>query len=215
MFLEGKQFYYKYDLDSTSYKYGRLGDNTGLPVQGSYGVKTSGSSTTVTSDAAGVASTFAGVAVGDVIVFEQPPDTKLVRKVATVVDNGEITVDTAVNLGAGGASFFRYPWKIGTTTAFGWHPVQAYSAITLWVALTTLGHIDGVDISIEGLAPNLLGPAGAVVLFSQQYTATGTFSINVGEVTGALRVGVKGHTAATGTDDISIWMTGEIRTQKA
>lgn len=210
MFMEGKQFYYNYDLDSLSYKYGRIGDSTGLGIPGRYGVTTVGSSTTVTAVTAGALIAFSMVKVGDIIVFEQPPDTKIIRKVATKVSAGEITVDTAVNLSAG-AFFFFYPFTIGTAAGNGWHHVQAYSSATIWVRIDTLAAAGGLDISIEGRSPNIGG--SSTTLLTKNYAATGTEAINIGEVVGAVRVGVKGGSGFAGTDVFSIWMTGEIRTR--
>ena len=203
---ESKQFYYAYDLDATTYKYGRLGGPGGLPVQGKYGLETSGSSTTVTA----VAGTpFDPVTALDMIVIVKG-ETKYTRKVATKVDGTEITIDSAVDLTGGYSGWFFYPWRIGATNADGWHQVTGYEEMTVHIVIPTVAAAGGVDVQIQGLSPNLGG--SPVTLWSNNYAAATTGdNVEIGEELLALRVGVKGGSGFAGTDDINIWMTGRVR----
>lgn len=207
MHLDAKQFYYTYDLDSTSYKYGRLGDATGMPVQGKYGLTASGSSTTVL----GVTSmsAFAPVNVGDILVLVNL-ETNYIRKVITKVSNDEITVDSNVANFTAKPGWYFYPFKIGTTINDGWHAAQAYSSLTLLVKLGTVAAAGGIDISIEGKAPNIGGLA--VQLFTKNYAAGSAYEepIVIAERTAAIRVGVKGGSGFSGTDAITISMVGQV-----
>lgn len=205
MFLDAKQFYYNYDLDATTYKYGRIGGPQGLPVQGKYGLSTVGSSTTVTA----VAGTpFDPVNIGDVIVF-QKGETRIIRKVATKASGSSITVDTAVDLSGGYAGWFFYPFRIGTAATDGWHAIHPYSAVTIWVSITALSAAGGIDFTIEAASPNI--DNAPVTVFTKNYAAAGTEAINIGEVAQALRIGLKGGSGFAGTDSITVWMTGEVR----
>jgi hypothetical protein len=206
MHLDAKQFFYNHDVDALTYKYGRIGGPTGLGCPGKYGAVTSGSSTTVT---AATGTPFDPVLPGDLIVFYTPPDTKTLRKVATKVSGSEITVDTAIDLGTTGRMFDFLPVRIGANAGDGWHSVQAYSAITVWVSISLYAATGGIDVTIEALTPNL-GNA-PVTISTTNYTATGTASIDVSKVVGYLRVGLKAGSGFAGTDAVSVWMTGEVR----
>lgn len=208
MFLDSKQFLYNYDLDSLSYKYGRIGGASGLGCPGKYGAKTTGSSVTIN---AAAGTPFDPVNVGDLIVFFIPPDTKSLRKIATKVSGAQITVDTAIDLGTVGVPFDFYPFRIGSAAGDGWHAVQAYSSMTVWVSIAAVAAAGGVDLTIEGLSPNLGGLTPVTLLPTKNYSVAGTEAINIGEVVQAIRVGVKGATGFAGTDSISVWMTGEVR----
>lgn len=207
MFLDTKRFYYQYDMDSTSYKYGRLGDNHGFAVQGGLYAKTSGASTTVTA----VSGTpFDPMNAGDVIVFYVTPGVGTIRKVATKVSGSEITIDSAITIAAAGCHFDFYPFKIGTTTADGWHHTQMYSGMTLNVNVATVAAAGGISMSVE-----IVGAGGLmvtpIVVLERSYTAAGTEAIVIEPQARALRVGLKGNTGFAGTDVVSISLTGEMR----
>ncbi len=210
MYVESqKWFYYAYDLDATSFKYGRIGGPDGLGCPSKYGAKTTGSSITVN---AAAGTPFDPVNVGDMIVFFKPPDaTPYIRKVATKASGAQITVDTAIDLGTVGVPFDFYPFKIGTGPGAGWHHVEMYSVMTLHVRIDNLAAAGGLDISIEGLVPNPLGPSGATVIQAKNYASAATEEIGITTVIGQLRVGVKGATGFAGTDSISMWVAGELR----
>jgi hypothetical protein len=210
MYLDNrKYFYYQYDLDATTYKYGRLGGPTGLPCvkPDRYGAKTSGSSTTVTS-AAGTP--FDPVNVGDFLIFSIPPDTKLLRKVATKTSGAQITVDSAIDLGTVGVPFDHWPFRIGATANDGWHQVQMYTSITVHIYIPTVAAAGGVDVQIE---TNSGDPATPTVPYTQNFASATTETVNVAEVASALRVGVKGGSGFAGTDSITIWLQGEMRSR--
>jgi hypothetical protein len=201
MFLETKHFYYQYDLDAVTFKYGRLGDPQGHWIQGKYGLQTTGSSITVdrffTSG-----NPFGPVKVGDVIQFFLPPDTNYIRKVATKPSNIQITVDTAVDLGVTGLGWQFWPFRIGATNADGWHPVHHDAQLSVFVNWATKAS-DGLDISISGLGPHNT----PLALVAKSYLSAGTDEIPITTPVTALRVGVKAANAFSGTDSISIWLT--------
>ena len=136
-------------------------------------------------------------------------ETNYIRKVATKVSNTEITVDTAVDLTAGYSGWFFYPWRIGTADTDGWHAIQGYPLVTVWVEIPTVAAAGGVTISIQTMSPNIGGTP--VEVFTKNYAAAAEEPINIGEVAGALRVGVKGGSGFAGTDEITIYMTGGSR----
>ena len=206
MFLDAKQFFYNHDVDALTYKYGRIGGPTGLACPGKYGAVTTGSSVTVN---AVTGTPFDPILAGDLIIFFIPPDTRTLRKVATKVSGAQITVDTAIDLGTSGRMFEFYPVRVGTGAGDGWHSVQAYSAISIWVRISAYAATGGIDVTIEALTPNI--DNAPVTISTTNYTATGTAVINVAEVVGQLRVGLKAGSAFAGTDAVSVWMTGEVR----
>lgn len=204
MFLEQKRYYYLYETDSLNYTYGRIGSPSGHPVQGKYGVETSGSSVTVT---ATDGTPFDPVNAGDIIVFKQPPDTKLVRTVDTWTSPTSIDVDTAVNLSAGTAWFFE-PFKNGTTVNDGWHHVGAWSAISVFVRVETLNST-GIDVNLEGMGGDLSGPVN-LKSAPTNITSTGTIAINVEQVITHLRVGLRVDTTVVAGDEVTVWAQGEL-----
>ena len=209
--LESKQFYHTYDVASTSYVYGRLGDNTGNAVQGKGAATNSGSST----DVVAVSGTpFDPMAAGDVIILRRG-DTQHIRKVATKTDGATLVVDSAVDLSAGSWAFDFYPFRVGSAITNGWHHCQAYEEITLLIKLGTV-QAGGVSISVECPQPSIgATTAAAEQLWTQDYAAGSAYDepLVIGERVQALRVGVKGTTAATGTDSITISMVGKIKTR--
>lgn len=202
-----KQFFYNYDNDATTFKYGRLGGPAGYSCPGSFGAKTTGSTTTV--DA--VAGTpFDPLRVGDVLVFRTLTGPVL-RRVATKVSGAQITVDTAIDLGAVGVFFDFYPWRIGAAATDGWHHVQMYDSMTVFFAMPTVAATGGVAWQIEGRAPSIGDPAPFVLELGTQATA-GSFDVPISASVSAIRVGVRGVSDFTGTDSVSVWVAGDMRT---
>jgi len=204
--IERKRFYETYDLDALTYKYGRIGGPAGLPCQGQGGVKTTGSSTTVTSvtDTVPVLP-FGAVNVGDLITFVVPPEVQYSRKVATKTSGDQISVDSAVTL-AGTASWYWYPFRIGTTSEYGWHHVSEYRALTVYFDIATLAS-GGVGYSIE----TRMEGSNPVVLKEGSFSSPGTYAVQIEEVVSALRVGLKAVSSYAGTDSISVWVAGDLR----
>jgi hypothetical protein len=203
-FLETKRFYYLFDPTAT-YAYGRIGSPSGHPIQGKYGVETSGASTTVT---ATNGTPFDPVKVGDLITFltgDPPEDTKTNRKVATKTSGSEITVDSNVTLSSGTPWFFE-PFTEGTAATDGWHSVNHFSAITIHYRLETLASTS-IDILPEGRGGPGSGPVALAA--ATNLTGAGTGTINIDQVIPFLRVGVKSNTDSAG-DEITIWVTGEL-----
>lgn len=204
-------FYRQYDLDSTSFKYGRL--RRARPGQG--GIKTSGSSTTVDAITAGIG-TFASVTVGDILLIYDR-ETKYERKVASVVSPDQITVDSALNIdnsGAGVPSWYVMPFEIGTADTDGWqsceHLVQESKKVRIEApAIQAAG---GLDIQIETLDPGF-SSRPSVVLGPVNFPASAAVAkeYSVPELCRAIRLGVKGASGFAGTDSITAWLIGEPR----
>lgn len=201
--LEKKRFYYNYD-PGAAYNYGRIGTPSGIPIQGKYGVETSGASTTVT---ATDGTPFDPVKVGDLIHFvsARPEETILTRKVATKTSGSSITVDSSLTLAAGTSWFFE-PFTVGTAADDGWHSTIHWSAITIFGRVDTLNSTS-IDVLPEG--PGEDGIGSVPLATATNLTATGGFTINIDQVVKALRVGLKTNGDAA-DDEISVWAVGEI-----
>lgn len=212
MLLDSKCFFYQYDLDATTYKYGRLGDNTGQSVQPNGAACTSGASTTLTSSTSDQYP-YAGVDVGSPMVFQVPPDTSYIRKCATWTDNQNITVDTAITLGTTGRAFRFYPFHCGaddTLHTYGWHRVTGRNGCSVFVDIATLAAAGGVSVIVEGRGHDL-GSATPIKLAEVTYsdadpTSVGVHEIEIDAPVQAIRVGLKAVTAATGTDSITVYL---------
>jgi hypothetical protein len=211
MFLGTKQFFKGYD-PGAAYAYGRLGDASGQPVQGRNGVETAGASATVT---ATNGTPFDPVTVGSIIVFCSPrPDGKIVRTVTAKASGASITVDSAVTLSAGTAFFF-WPFKSGTSVDDGWHNVNAWSKMTVFIDVTTLASTTiEANIEVGG------GPFSAPVQANTTPTATsGTVTVSINAVgrraievlteAQSLRVGLR-VTGGPAVDAVSVWAVGEM-----
>jgi hypothetical protein len=214
-----KIFYLNYDLDATTYKYGKV---TGMH-QGFGGIKTTGSSVTVDAVVPGQGP-FAALLVGDYIWFYLSDTNILKRRVATKPSNDQITVDTAVNLGTGIASWYFLPFRIGATDADGGHSVEAYETAFVEVEILTVAAAGGVDLTIEikGRAPatkwftllatkNYAAAPAIDVIEVNKKDATGIPAGGWPNMIGSVRVGVKGNAGFAGTDDISVFLTGNPR----
>ena len=140
------------------------------------------------------------------------PDTRSVRKVVTKTSGAEIVVDSAIDLGTVGVPFDFYPFKTGSADTSGWHATQMYTGITVYFDVPTLGATGGVDYSVECLSPSLDGARPVVVAAATLATIT-TEAVTVAEITAAVRVGLKGHDDFAGTDSITVWLQGEMRSR--
>lgn len=201
--MDRKIFFLNFDLGSLSYNYGRvLGMHPGFG-----GVKTTGSSVTVDAVVSGQGP-FAAVLVGDYIWFYLSDTSILKRRVATKPSNDQITVDSAVNLGAGIASWYFLPFRIGTTDEDGWHSIESHRRAFVELELQTFNGTGGVDVTIEvrGRAP---ASKPITVFATTNFAAFPTRkTIEILELIGSVRVGLKAGTGFAGTDDLSVFLTG-------
>ncbi len=217
-----KIFYLNYDLDATTFKYGKITAPAG-GFQGYEGIKTTGASTTIDAVTAGKRP-FGHMSVGDYILFYigETPTTR--RRVLTKPSDDQITISGAnVNLGAGITSWYFFPFKIGVTTEDGAHGVEAYETAFVEIEIPTIAAAGGVDISLEirGRSPasqwfvllaKTYAAAPAVdVIEVNKKDATGIPAGGWPNVIGSVRLGLKGNTGFAGTDDISAWLTGNPR----
>ena len=198
--IDKGEFYLNYDLDSASYKYGRIMGR----YQGHGGIKTTGSSVTIDAVVVG-AGPFAPLLVGD-YVWLYVGETVYKRRVATKPSNDQITVNTAVNLGTGTAAWYFLPFRIGTTAEDGWQPTEGLTRA--WVLFDFVTISDAVDVSVEvrGRAPG----EKPIVVFAASYpAATPIFkALEVTELVGSVRVGLKAATTFAGTDDLTVSLKG-------
>lgn len=209
--------YYQFDLASTSYVYNRYGRRS----RGWGGIKTSGSSTTITSVSGLSTPPFNDLAVGDLldIRYSATPGTVVatnsIRRVATWTDADTIVANSAITLTAGTAAWdFRK--KLGGTAATdGWCYIGDLYNATLWLDFPTLGETDGVTyvVQVKGgddLAQNPynLGAPVVVAASAAPYQAKVELSSSAGPTTNFVRLGVKSTTASTGTDSLSAYITG-------
>ena len=198
--IDKGDFYLNYDLDSASYKYGRIGDR----CQGFGGIKTTGSSVTIDAVVAG-SGPFASLLVGD-YVWLYVGETVYKRRVATKPSNDQITVNTAVNLGTGTAAWYFLPFRIGTGAEDGWQSTQGLTRALLLFDFATIS--DAVDVSVEvrGRTPGE-GPKPIITL---NYPAgTPVFkALEITELVGSVRVGLKAATTFAGTDDLTVSLKG-------
>lgn len=198
--IDKGEFYLNYDLDSASYKYGRIMGR--YPGHG--GIKTTGSSITIDAVVTG-AGPFAPLFVGD-YVWLHVGETVYKRRVATKPSNDQITVNTAVNLGTGTAAWYFLPFRIGTTAADGWQSTEGLTRALLLFDFATIS--DAVDVSVEvrGRAP---GEAPKPVFTASYPAATPVLkALEITELVGSLRVGLKAATTFAGTDDLTVSLKG-------
>lgn len=199
-----KWFYKNYDLDSTSFKYGKLLE----PIQGVRAFKTNGASTTLVAYTANEAP-FREVSVGDVIVWNERDGAAVVRKVTSKASDDEIGISGGnVNLTVVNA-WWHQRWRIGTAASDGWHLVHMMSARTLFVDIPTIAAAGGVDMQVEGRGQEDHNPV--VLIPSTNYPSSGASDTHdVPDEVVAIRVGLKGGSGFGGTDDINIWLEGRL-----
>lgn len=205
-FQEQKDFYFGYDLDANTLKYGRILPRRDMATVG--GVQTSGASSTVTS-AVALSKVFATVAVGDMVEFVIA-QVLTRRKVATKPDDDTITISGGnVTLTGGISAWYHRPFQIGTADTDGWHNVEDFPTKAVKVDINTLSAAPGLSISIEVRGRGDLEKPSVVL--TKAYTVAGSDVIQVTEPCCSVRVGVMGTTAFAGTDDIDIGLIGYLR----
>lgn len=204
MFQEAKQFYREYD-PGTSYVYGRLGSPSGHPVSGRNFISNPGQSNVWT---AVDGTPFDPVNVGDqLVVFSPRPDGRFDAADVTVKTDGTIinTRLAAPSVFESPSAFMFWPFKVGTTDADGWHHVEAWSAITVYVDVRVLA-ATSIEIQVQGTGGNWSQPVDLEA--EQSLSAVGTLALNIDKVTPYMRVGIKATGA--GTDRVTVWAVGEM-----
>lgn len=205
--MKERILFWGYDLDSTSYKYGKF-DEFWSPGEGL--LSTAGSSTTVTADTAGA---FKDVKVGDLLrvlssAYASGGPSFSTVKITAKASNTSITVSSALNLTAAGPWQYLVAEVPDTAATAGWFNVGGFKSMTIHPTITTVAAAGGIDLTVESK-----GPAGFIsTLYSVNYaTATAELPIPVGEDVQMLRVGVKGGSGFAGTDVIDIVFNGRLR----
>lgn len=204
-----KSFYYQYDMASTSYTYGKIGEQ----VQGRAGIKTSGSSTTVTASVAN-AGPFDPVSVGDILEI-YVGETLSIRKVTAKASGDSITINSAITIGAAGtAAWYFRQFVNGTAATDGWHSCYMYEGKAVKLEYPTVAAGGGIDVSIQvkhfGLSTE------PVEIYTVNFPSSGTTPNAAAEVVipenaAAVRVGVKGNSDFAGTDSFSAYLIGKLR----
>lgn len=193
-------FFRAYDIDDTSYTYGRFGEWTEASPSR---IETSGSSTTVTA----VSGTpFELIGVGDEIRVEIS-GVQTRRVVTAKASSVSITVNSAINLDIDGG--YKFEWRdfqVGTAATDGWIATGLASAVDVHLIVTTLVS-DSITFSVECRGDG--DATDSKQVFTDSYTSA-TFPDNgavvvVGEICSSVRVGVKVGTDA-GTDAISAFL---------
>jgi hypothetical protein len=187
----------------TDYVYGRFAD-TYQVVPG--GVKTAGSSTTISENATGDAS-FAAVGVGDLLYNRATGDTVLVTAKAS---DASITSGTAVNWAANSNVQVR-KFQSGQTSADGWIGVGHLSEKVLHIEVEAIASASvtfSIEIKQPGMAPTtILTPAAFTAASVSSTTGVSSFAdIAIPETAHSLRLGVKVGT--DGTDIVSASLMG-------
>jgi len=178
-----------------------------LPAaQGKGGVETSGSATTVTDNASLTTPAFYPVNQYDLIQFNYG-GTKYIRKVASKTSDGEIEVDTAIDLSNGTSAWRFFPQRSGVTDADGWVYVGQDTNRTIVIDITSLAElVNGILIQVEGKIGHGLANAPLAIYpthgAGQQFTAPGQTLIAVNDDIEFIRVGVKAHTSIVTDPDV-------------
>jgi hypothetical protein len=195
-------FFLDYNLSSATTLYGVvLGVNSnpfGGPMAGPARIKTSGSSTTVTSETASD-NAFAEVVVGDTIFVRAGDGSVSRRSVTARASADSITVDTAITLAAS-----AFTWLRTTTSAtVGWLDISGYTRRTISIQYDQ-GDLGSLSARIEcrgsypGAAAIQVFPScatGACDTYQSYATASigiaSRTSVAIPEPFGACRVGIK------------------------
>lgn len=203
MGLIQKWFYQDYDLDATTYKYGKLSAER----QGYGGFSTSGSSTTVTAATTGIG-TFAPLAVGDKVRFLIATGW-VERTVAAVASPDSITVSSALDASGGFSAWYYRSRSIGTAIDSGIHSIAHLEDVTLYINWVTKA-ADSIVMSIEGMNP---GAQLAHRLYDEvTLSAAGVvLPYDIEDAVGGLRVGIKAGATFTGTDVFNAYLVGKER----
>lgn len=170
-----------YDLDSTDWIYCSSVGETGRPLDAprlvNIKAKTSGSSTTVTSNTAS-SGAFATVAVGDLLWFPRTEGTVSAaatgewRYVTARASADSITIDSAIDLSSGYGFGFRRP-TCGTTATDGWIPVLGFERINFVGQIDQLDVTGGIDYEVECKAE---GPSATAVVIIGPTNKTTTWA---------------------------------------
>jgi hypothetical protein len=175
-------------------------------------IVTSGSSTTVTSG--NLTQAFSQAAVGDQIKTRVNKVTYR-RYIATKASNDSVTVDTALSIPAP-APWYHLRQVGGITDADGWINVQGLENKLLYIQINTLGSAAGISYSVEtrGAGDNstprqiIAGTLTAAVVAGTTNPLAADVVV-IAEAMQDIRVGVKN--ANDGADNVSCWITGELR----
>jgi hypothetical protein len=175
-----RRLLYQYDpADSTDYGYYAYAKDF---INVAKGVKTSGSSTTVSENESGDAS-FVGVGVGDLLYNRSTGD--LVR-VTAKASNAQVTVSTAVNWPAN-SNVQVQKLQGGQTESDGWVNITGATKVTLYTEVATIGSASvrfsletraGGQITTQVLNPSAL--TAVTVSSTTGVNSTGSFLITEG-----------------------------------
>ena len=149
---------------------------------------------------------FAPLRVGDYIWIRTAETTVVKRRVTAKASNDQITISGAnINISDGVTEWHFLPFDIGTGAEDGWHSVDGYERAFVEFDWTLADSLD-VQIEVRGRAP----ASKAAVVY------TGTFAvaaappapIEITELVGSVRVGVKATNTFANTDTISAYLSG-------
>lgn len=178
-----------YDVASTGYIYCRLlGTNAnpfGAEIQGVGLAKTTGSSANI-AEAVADANPFAGLAVGDILIFRIAGVTYQ-RRIITYTSDSAVVVNTAIDLGSTGVPFTYLKQSCGTAATDGWIDVALSGEINFVRDITTIN-----ATSIESQVECRVNGTGAIILDTKTIGTTGAYSYIVPTAAwDACRLGVK------------------------
>lgn len=205
--IERRAFYFDYDLDANTFKYGRLKG----PFPGPAGITCAGATTTITAVTSGIG-TFSPIRVGDFIWLRTAENTVIKRKVASKTSNDQIAVAGA-NLSAFTiASWDYWQFDIGTADSDGALNIANYDRVWLEFDGTLADSLD-IQVEARGRAPAALWGTIFTATFANTAALRARGPVEITELVGSIRVGVKGTTVFAGTDAFSIYLCGQVRTR--
>jgi len=209
MALESKQFYYQQSISSTTFLYGRMGDAGDFPVQGLQGAVGNGTTTVTAAAGTPFDPVQAHPTNGDIILFFNPTQTDLIRRVTAKASGASITIDSSIPSGT--YAWRLYPFRSGSEPAptSGWHYVNNWFKSTLMIdvltqAATSLNYRIQTLPPGPGSTPIDMGPAIGVPL-----TAVGTTKVEIDTRAPWLRVGIA--IVGAGTDVVTMSVVGDPR----
>jgi len=210
-----RQFYRDYNIDALTFKYGVLGPRN----QGFGGIKTAGSSTTisrVTADS-GVphGHPFSPLAAGDILWLPAGGVLPYVdRRVASVTLPGSITVDSAIDLTAGGiGNWYFQKFLVGVTATDGWLFVGDLTEKLLTCRYVTNPPSGTVNFQVQGVIagePDMYARPHEVVPDTAMSTTLKDNSILIEGPWAFLRVGVRASADAANNEAFSAELTGRL-----